>query len=801
MKNIKSYFGAALVSAVALTACTPDSFDGANGQIPSLENVEPVVVVDQEINQVTLSLPSGLKNVMPIWIMYDNKGTDKEKITYSTVNGLKLIKPKAGDYDVEFKLMNRNGISDGAKSFSYHIDKTQMDFTKYTTLLCGGTENSSKEWRIDNDKQGHLGCGPIGTTGTEWWNANPNDKAAFGVYDNRMKFGSDMKYTYYPGESGTMYVNHNCWQLFGDNASEPADDYCTTSTEQTVEFEFNVEGDDLYLTFPEHTQFPYIPHPSFWANPRFRVESMTGNEINLVADIEDGGISWHYILTSGAAAVVFKGFDYNSEYNIWKGIDEAAQFDNHYYYAPNWAPIEGGPGFAQNGNEYTFTLPVATTDQWQAQYAIKPMNPLHLSADKKYDFSCVINSTTDLPGVTVKLTDVNSGDNYVFVERVPVKAYEDYVFYVHNVNNLSADADCELFFDFGGNPDNTAVSIKKITLKDAANDDGTVVPSEEPDAPTASVEWREADNLLKGANFGEISYYYAPGWAQIDNPETKVENGAYTLTLPEATSDQWQCQFTFNNTGVKIDPAKKYDFRVVLNTTNAFNGATIKLTQQDNDNVFLTADRHEIKEAYEDKVFEFVGMSAEGIDNLKIVYDFAGAPAGTEITVKDMLLQEHQASADEIEWNADAADNLWTADLVPNSFYYAPNWAQLPNPVVTQSGRAYSFELPEATVDQWQAQITTETNISTSADNKYDFQVVLTADKDIKGVTVKLTKVGDDNVFFTADRHDLSAYEEKAIRFASMPGLDIDKIKLVLDFGGNPADSHIEVKDIILKKH
>lgn len=784
-----------MVSALAFTACTPDSFEGANGQIPSLDGVEPIIVVDQEINQVTLTLPAGLKGVMPVWNIYKD-GSDKEKGDRNTINGFKRIYATAGDYVVEMKLMNRNGISDGMKTYTFHVDNTIMSFEKYTTLLCGGVADASKEWRIDNSKQGHLGCGPTGTTGLEWWSAGPDDKKDWGVYENRLKFGSDMSYTYYPGESGTMYVNHACWQIFGNNTSEPADDYCTPSTEQTVEFEYVVEGDDLYLTFPAHTQFPYMPNPETWDAPKYLVESMTGSEINLVTD--NGGIAWHCILTSGAAAVQFKGFKYDSEYNLWKSVDAAGAFDFHYYYAPGWAQI-ADPGFAQNGNEYTFTLPEATTDQWQAQCPLKPVTPLHLSADKTYDFSCVISSDKDLPGVTVKLTDVNSGDNFVFVERVPVKAYEDYVFYVHDVNNLSADADCELFFDFGGNPANTAVTIKSITLKDAAFDDGTVLPSDEPEA-TPSVDWREADNLLAGADFSDISYYYAPGWAQIANPETKVDGGAYTLTLPEATSDQWQCQFTFHNTGVKIDPAKKYDFRVILNSTNAFNGATIKLTQEDNDNTYLTADRHEIKAAYEDLVFEFVGMSAEGIDNLKIVYDFAGAPAGTEITVKDMLLQEHQASADELEWNADAADNLWSASDVPNSFYYAPGWAQLPNPVVTQNGRAYSFELPEATSDQWQAQITTETGIRTSADGKYDFQVVLTSDKDIKGVTVKLTMVGNDDVFFTADRHDLSAYEEKAIRFAGMAGLDIDKVKLVLDFGGNPADTHIEVKDIILRK-
>lgn len=84
MKNIvKCLFELAVLASVA--ACSPDSFDGANGQIPSLEGVEPIVTVDQNLNQVTFALPSDLKGVMPLWIFYENKGTENEKVTYSTM--------------------------------------------------------------------------------------------------------------------------------------------------------------------------------------------------------------------------------------------------------------------------------------------------------------------------------------------------------------------------------------------------------------------------------------------------------------------------------------------------------------------------------------------------------------------------------------------------------------------------------------------------------------------------------------------------------------------------------------------
>lgn len=796
MKKIKLYIGALLASLFAMTACSPDSFEGAdpNG-IPTVEGLEPVIVVDQEINQVTFSLPADMKGVMPVWIFTENKGTDKEKVTYSTVNGLQRIFAKAGDYDVEMKLMNRNGVSDGTVAASFHIDNTIMSFDKYFTFIAGGVgEGSSKEWRIDNDKQGHLGCGPSATTGTEWWSAAPNDKAAFGVYDNRLVFGSDNSYTFNPGAAGTIYVNKET-AAFGGSSSV-SEDFCVPMEETKATYEFDVVGDDLYLVLPPHTPFPYIPNDDFWENPRLKVESMNGNAIELIAD--NGGIAWHFSLTSGAAAVQFSGFKYDSPFNLWKPVDEKDDATTHFYYAPGWAQI-ADPGFAKEGNSYTFSLPASTTDQWQAQCPLKPSN-LHLSASKKYDFSVVINSSNDIKGVTVKLTDVNSGDNFVFAERVDVKAYEDCVFYLSEVNELKEDADCELFFDFGGNPENTVVTVKNIVVKDHADDDGTVLPSQEPDKEPSAVDWREADNLIANMPL-DITYYYAPGWAQIEDPKTDINDGAFTLTFPAATSDRWQNQFTFHNTNVALSADKSYDFRVVLSASKPMNGVTIKLTQEDNDNVFITEDRHDIKEAYTDQAIELIGLKGEDIANLKIVYDFGGNPDDVEVTIKEMHLQEHMATADEMEWDANAEDNLWGANLYPNSFYYAPGWNQIANPTIQENGRSYTVSLPSATSDRWQAQVTTETTISTSASSNYDFQVVLTPNMDIAQVTVKLTMVGNDNIFFTEDRHDLKAYEDNAIRFVNMPGLDIDNIKLVLDFGGNPDGAEVEVSNIILRKH
>ena len=72
---------------------------------------------------------------------------------------------------------------------------------------------------IAKDESGHLGCGSSGSDGLEWWSAQPGDKADFGVYDDIMNFSIDEKYTYNPGEGGTVFVNKDCTIFLEYNTS------------------------------------------------------------------------------------------------------------------------------------------------------------------------------------------------------------------------------------------------------------------------------------------------------------------------------------------------------------------------------------------------------------------------------------------------------------------------------------------------------------------------------------------------------------------------------------------------------
>lgn len=802
MKKTYKYLFSSLLLAGSLVACSPEEFDGVseNGipQASALQN-SVKIDVDQELNQVCLTLNA--PGVYPLWtITLPNGKTEK-----SSVNGYTKIFTNSGDYTVTMKVGNRNGISDGEYTTTFHINNSIVDYGKYTTIL------SKADWHMANKEKGHLACGESGTDGTNWWSGDPDCKANEGVYDNVLTFTTDFKYTFDPGEHGTIYVNKGV-TVWPDYRNEN-EDYNVPAELQNTEYGLEVDGDDLYITFPKGTYFPYIANDYIWETPKYKVVNMTPKKMTLLID-EPGVIAWQYILTTeNTVEKAFTGFKYDSEFNLWKAIDEAKDYTTHYYYAPGWNQI-ADPEMTQEGSAYTWVLPEATTDQWQAQCPIKP-NKLSLTTGAKYDFSCIISASADLPGVTVKLTDVNSGDNYVFVERVPVKQYEDYVFYVSDVNNLTADADCELFFDFGGNPANTTITVKDIVVKDHANDDGTVLPSDEPgtDGPVAgAVDW-SGENLLANMNV-EITQWYAPGWNQIADAEYTAENGTYTITYPEATSDQWMAQFTFNNTGIALDPEKSYDFRIKLTSSTDHPGVTIKLTQQDDDNTYITADRHALA-AFEETWIELsdlkfvVNGDGKGvINNLKMPFDFGGITAGTVITMSDMHLQEHKelAGGGSSNWNG---ENLLAGMAPELTQWYAPGWNQIADAEYTAENGVYNIIYPSATTDQWMAQFTlNNTGIALDPAKSYDLRLKMTSSTDHPGATVKFTQQDDDNTFITADRHALAAYEETWIELTDLKFIVngdgkgvIDNLKIVFDFGGNADNTEITISDMHLQEH
>ena len=796
------------LSSFLVTSCSPDEFSGAdiNG-LPTVSGVDFNISVDQETNQM-IATYTPQPGTYPVWIL---NGTQ-----YSTLQEVGYNNPEAGTYMIDLMLGNRNGFSQAMVSKTFTFNETKIDYSADFRRITG------KEWRIANKEVAHMGCGPAGTAGTEWWSAQPNDKKDFGVYDDRITFTAETRkggtYSYNAGADGKTYVNTGTTKW----GSEPAD-FDAVIGNQTSTWSFEVyDWEDAdgkvtkqtYIQLGQYTAFPYISSDAQYENPKFRIETLTATKMVLVYDAPDGSIAWRFILTSAAdeRLVEEQGFDANSDFNLWKGVTPEATF----YFAPNWSPdrtAEMQATYTDKGNDYSVTVPDAAFDRWQAQMHLHTTG-VETSAANHYDFSCIFVADADIDGVTVKVTNEADNEAIIDVDNISLKAGKEYVFWKSDVEGKDLSP-VKIVFDFGHATGATNISVSNIVLKDHANNDGTIVSGEGEgggdDKPTMDWNYEAGSNLWKavddGTLFADFGYWFADdGWGELPNqPVASHDGDAYELTLPEGMGgSQWQGQFHID-TKLTASAAKTYNFYFVMETDNDCPGVTVKLTDSGDSNFFCEG-RHDVK-GDEPFIFKLEGATLkDGVDAtaIRLFFDFGGSPAGTHVKISKIYFEEA------VSLKYDDADNLWKGvddGSVASEFGYwfaDDSWGELPNqPVATHNGDTYEITIPEGMGgSQWQGQFHIDTKLTASAAKQYHFQLVMEADDNCPGVTIKLTDAGDSN-FFCEGRHDIKADEPYVytLKNATLKdGTDADAIRLFFDFGGSPVGAHVKISKIIFKE-
>ena len=808
MKNLFKYSIGVLFAGAMMTACSPESFDGAdpNG-IPEVNGVDFNISVDQETNQM-IATYTPQPGTYPVWIL---NGT-----TYSTLQEVGYNNPEAGTYTIDMKIGNRNGFSQGTISKTFTFNETKVDYSADFRRITG------KEWRIANKEVAHMGCGPAGTAGTEWWSAQPNDKKDFGVYDDRITFTADNRkggtYTYNAGADGMTYVN---WGTsFNPTGAEPDVDVALGNQTSTWSFEVydweDAEGNvtkQTYIQLGKNTLFPYISSNAQYENPKFRIETLTATKMVLVYDAPDRSISWRFILTSAAdeRLVEEQGFDANSDFNLWKGVTPDATF----YFAPNWSPdrtAEMQATYNDKGNDYTITVPDAAFDRWQAQMHLHTTG-VETSSANHYDFSCIFVADADIDGVTVKVTNEADNEAIIDVDNISLKAGKEYVFWKSDVEGKDLSP-VKIVFDFGHASGATTINVSNIVLKDHANNDGTIVSEGGEgggeDKPTMDWNYESGANLWKavddGTLFDAFGYWFADdSWTALGTQPEATQNGdTYEITIPEGIGgSQWQGQFHID-TKLTASADKAYNFYFVMETDNDCPGVTVKLTDAGDSNFFCEG-RHDVK-ADEPFIFKLEGATLkEGKDAeaIRLFFDFGGSPAGTHVKISKIYFEEA------VSLNYDDADNLWKGvddGGVASEFGYwfaDDSWTALgTQPVATHNGDTYEITLPEGMGgSQWQGQFHIDTQLTALAALAYNFQLVIEADNDCPGVTIKLTDAGDSN-FFCEGRHDIKADDPYVytLKGATLKeGTDATAIRLFFDFGGSPAGTKVKISKIVFK--
>ncbi len=76
--------------------------------------------------------------------------------------------------------------------------------------------DGSRTWRIKSEQQGHFGLGPVGgVVPTEWYGAQPEEKATVGMYDDRYIFNADGTFTFVTDNTNDDPVTDVSGTVFG----------------------------------------------------------------------------------------------------------------------------------------------------------------------------------------------------------------------------------------------------------------------------------------------------------------------------------------------------------------------------------------------------------------------------------------------------------------------------------------------------------------------------------------------------------------------------------------------------------
>ena len=783
-----------LAAAALVFSCAKEEIDHpSEGEVPEAASYEPVIAVDQEINQVTFSVDA--KGIVPVWVF---QASDETWSEYHAGNGFKKIFTKSGDYSVRMHVMNAAGMSPDYTQKTFHIDNTLANYDKYITFLAGGTAaENTKDWHIDGSVENNMGCGPAGTDGLEWWHAGIGEKAAFGVYEDIMTFGGDGAYTYNPGEDGATYVNKGVTvEPFISQKGDNTEDYNAAVSEQSSTYKFETRGDDLYLVLAENTLFPYIDNDAFWSAPEFKVLSASRESFELVHD--EGSIAWHYIITSKAGPVVFNGFKYNADSNIWLPADSAHEFS--FYYAPGWSQI-ADPETSFDGGEYTLVLPSATSDQWQAQFHIIPTAPVILTADKHYDFSVIVNATKDIPNMTFKLTDVGDDGNFLFAERENVKAGEQLIFYRTDLAGIDAPNGVKMVFDFGGNPDGTTVSLARIVLKDHAVDDGTVLPGTD-DPGEQPGGYTYGDNLLGGLYLKE-TWFSPADWSGGLDPNATFEGGKLTLTVPDGVGGgEWQGQVKLV-ADIPADPEKRYAFfaNIESSTDGTF---TVKLADANDDSAHaFFYDNNAKLAAFTPLAYKNEPVSPDqAYEAVMVIFDFGRMAAGTEISVSGIELKEITGES-QGGGSATYGEELLGGIYLKETWFSPADWSGGLDPNAKFEGGKLTLTVPDGVGGgEWQGQVKLVADIPADPAKQYSFSAVLESSVGAP-VTVKLADANDDSnhAFFYVNNVNLEAYTPLTYKNEPVsPDQAYEAVMVIFDFGRVPAGAEITVSGISLRE-
>lgn len=288
MRYIQNLLGLALL-ALVMFACAPQIDDTVDiGQAPTEDQLDFTITKGATDFKFVLKNTSAITGIASWDLGNGSKSTEASPtVTYAV----------PGEYTVTMTLVTRGGIAKKSKK----VVQTKTDYSIFTDpkfiFLSGGVNAAAgKTWVLDSLVTGHIGVGPAGSVGLEWWAAGPLAKQAVKVmYDDEINF----KITGFAAtltNHGKSYVKGFVKTSTGySNAKEVDTDFVVDYTPSPGTWFIEEKGGKSYLTLGGTT--PMFPCFDVGAtNGSYEILKIEENVLELVCIDRVEGNAWHYQL-------------------------------------------------------------------------------------------------------------------------------------------------------------------------------------------------------------------------------------------------------------------------------------------------------------------------------------------------------------------------------------------------------------------------------------------------------------------------------------------------------------------------
>ena len=288
MRNILKTGVILTMASLLLWSCEPQEFDERElGKAPQEDEVGFTITQDSKDEfKYIFEDTSSVEGVIA-WNIAGTKKTDDTLVTQRF--------PLPGEHEIKLTLATQGGSVSTMKVLE--TEETDYEFleSEELKLISGGVDAlDGKTWVLDSLSAGHLGVGPLGTVGLEWWSAGPLAKQGTGVlYDDRMTFklvGFDF-----------IYENHGESYVKDYRSDDPA---YSNPEQRDVDYKVDFDPPEASWSLEEgengtwylslSADAPIFPIFFVGAvNNRYKVLTLEENKLELVTEGGDGS-AWHY---------------------------------------------------------------------------------------------------------------------------------------------------------------------------------------------------------------------------------------------------------------------------------------------------------------------------------------------------------------------------------------------------------------------------------------------------------------------------------------------------------------------------